>query len=108
MGQTSVALALLGFVGAALQVATPPPAEHKQYAGDAACLTCHQEQSTPYVHTAHHLTSQPGNKDSILGSFHDGSNVLMIADPATASDNPGLYFKMEAKPNGFYQTAVAG
>ena len=110
MGQTSVALALLGFLGAALQVATPPSAEphHGKYAGDAACLTCHQEQSTPYVHTAHHLTSQPGNKDSILGSFHDGSNVLMIADPATASDNPGLYFKMEAKPDGFYQMAVAG
>ena len=34
--------------------------------------------------------------------------MLMIADPATAADNPGLYFKMEAKPNGFYQTAVAG
>jgi len=32
----------------------------------------------------------------------------MIADPATATDNPGLYFKMEAKPNVFYQTAVAG
>jgi hypothetical protein len=60
------------------------------------------------VHTAHHLTSQLANKDSILGSFHDGSNVLMIADPATAGDNPGLYFKMEARENGFYQTAVAG
>lgn len=95
MGQTSVALALLGFLGAALQVATPPSAEpqHKTFAGDAACLTCHHEQSTPYVHTAHHLTSQPGNKDSILGSFHDGSNVLMIADPATASDNPGTLFQ---------------
>ncbi len=110
MGQTSVALALLGLLGAALQVATQPSPEpqHGKYAGDAACLTCHREQSTSYVHTAHHLTSQPANKDSILGSFHDGSNVLMIADPATASDNPGLYFKMEAKANGFYQTAVAG
>jgi len=27
----------------------------------------------------------------------------MIADPATATDNPGLYFKMEAKPNVFYK-----
>jgi hypothetical protein len=76
--------------------------------GDAACLSCHRDQGTSYLHNAHHLTSQPANKDSILGSFHDGSNVLMIADPATATDNPGLYFKMEAKPNGFYQTAVAG
>ena len=89
-------LALLGFPGT------------DKYAGDAACLSCHRDQSTSYVHTAHHLTSQPANKDSLLGSFHDGSNVLMIADPATAGDNPGLYFKMEAKVNGFYQTAVAG
>jgi Cytochrome c554 and c-prime len=88
--------ALLGFAGT------------DKYAGDAACLSCHRDQGTSYVHTAHHLTSQPANKDSILGSFHDGSNVLMIADPATAGDNPGLYFKMEVKPNGLYQTAVAG
>src|ERR1035438_6526435 len=94
-------LALLAYFAAA-------PAQHDKYAGDAGCLSCHREQSTSYVHTAHHLTSQLANKDSILGSFHDGSNVLMIADPATAGDNPGLYFKMEARENGFYQTAVAG
>src|ERR1700761_3698266 len=91
-----------------LGLLTPPAAQHKNYAGDAACLSCHQDQSSSYVHTAHHLTSQPAGKDSLLGSFRDGSNVLMIADPATATDNPGLYFKMEAKPGGFYQTAVAG
>ena len=112
MGPASVALrlALLSFLGAALQIATQatPEPRHDKYAGDAACLSCHRDQSTSYLHTAHHLTSQPANKDSILGSFHDGSNVLMIADPATAGDNPGLYFKMEAKANGFYQTAVAG
>jgi hypothetical protein len=84
------------------------PTERDKYAGDAACLSCHREQSDPYQHTAHHLTSQLANKDSILGSFSAGSNVLMIADPATASENPGLYFKMEAKNNGYYQTAIAG
>jgi len=103
-------VALLGFLGAAFQPATQatPEGQHDKYAGDSACLSCHRDQGTSYVHTSHHLTSQPANKDSILGSFHEGSNVLMIADPATASDNPGLYFKMEAKANGFYQTAVAG
>src|SRR5580698_4905756 len=100
MMPVSVAL-LLAFLGFF-------PAQRDKYAGDAACLSCHHDQSDPYQHTSHHLTSQPANKDSILGSFHEGSNVLMIADPATATDNPGLYFKMEAKPNGFYQTAVAG
>jgi hypothetical protein len=101
-------LALLGFF----------PTQRDKYAGDAACLSCHREQSDPYQHTSHHLTSQLGNKDSILGAFHDdkrqdgrgrdGSNVLMIADPATAGENPGLYFKMEARNSGYYQTAVAG
>jgi hypothetical protein len=32
----------------------------------------------------------------------------MIADPATAADDPGLLFKMEARADGFYQSAVAG
>jgi hypothetical protein len=112
MGPVSMALCmtLLGALLAALQAATQatPAPPHKNFVGDAACLSCHRDQGTSYLHTSHHLTSQPANKDSILGSFHEGSNVLMIADPATATDNPGLYFKMEAKPNGFYQTAVAG
>ncbi len=105
-------MALLGGTtsGAALQAATQatPEPRHEKFVGDAACLSCHRDQGTSYLRTSHHLTSQPADKDSILGSFHEGSNVLMIADPATATDNPGLYFKMEAKPNGFYQTAVAG
>jgi Cytochrome c554 and c-prime len=105
MGPARVALllAFLGFAGGSNQ-----PQQGNKYAGDAACLSCHREASNSYLHTAHHLTSQPATKDSILGSFHDGSNVLMIADPKTAGDNPGLYFKMEARENGFFQTAVAG
>ena len=82
--------------------------QRDKYLGDAACLPCHREQSESYLHTPHYLTSQPANKTSILGSFRDGSNLLMIADPAKAGDDPGLYFKMEARENGYYQTAVAG
>jgi hypothetical protein len=116
MGPVSVALrmtllaALLTLLGAARQSATQatPEPPHQKFVGDAACLSCHRDQGTSYPNTAHHLTSQLASKDSILGSFHEGSNVLMIADPATATVDPGLYFKMEAKPNGFYQTAVAG
>jgi hypothetical protein len=84
------------------------PAQHNQYVGDAGCVLCHREQSDSFAKTAHHLTSQAANKDSILGSLREGSNVLMIADPAKAGDNPGLYFKMESKRDGYYQTAVAG
>ncbi|HTZ57863.1 MAG TPA: multiheme c-type cytochrome [Acidobacteriaceae bacterium] len=102
-----MASASLALLLALLAFLAPAAPDTVKTAGDAACLSCHQAQST-YVHTAHALTSQPASKESILGSFHEGSNVLMIADPATASDNPGLYFKMEARPNGFFQTAFAG
>jgi len=32
----------------------------------------------------------------------------MIADPRTALENPGLYFRMERRDNRFFETAVAG
>jgi Cytochrome c554 and c-prime len=79
-----------------------------KYVGDNDCLSCHQDRALLYLRTAHHLTSQPAGKGSILGSFQNGSNVLTIADPAAAEDNPGLYFLMEAKHDGYYQTAVTG
>jgi hypothetical protein len=82
--------------------------ERAAFAGDAACLSCHKDQALTYFHTAHHLTSQLAGKDTILGSFREGTNVLMIKDPMTAIIEPGLYYKMEAKDDGFYQTAVAG
>jgi len=83
----------------------PPP---KGRVPDEVCLQCHKGQGT-FLATSHHRTSQKSSKNSILGSFRtDGSNVLMIADPAKAADTPGLYFKMEEKDGGYYQTAVAG
>jgi hypothetical protein len=77
------------------------------YAGDAACLPCHKQQSSDYGRTAHHLTSQPPDQDSILGSFQDGSNILMIANPEPGSGNPRLSFKMERKEGSSYETALA-
>jgi hypothetical protein len=101
----SAILALLLAVFFLFAPASPEPAKP---ADNAACLSCHQEQAATYLHTAHYLTSQPASKTSILGSFRDGSNTLTIADPAKATDNPGLFFKMEARPDGFFQTAFAG
>jgi hypothetical protein len=69
-------------------------------AGDAACRECHPVQVESYFHTAHHLTSRLPSKESILGSFATGENVLNTA-------NAGLYFRMEAKSTGFYETAVS-
>jgi hypothetical protein len=82
--------------------------DRSKYVGDAACLSCHQSQSLSYLHTAHHLTSQIANKDSILGSFQDGSNVLTIVDPSHATAQPGLLFKMEKKGGNYYETAATG
>ena len=84
--------------------------EHKgraDYVGDAACVSCHKKQDMSYLHTSHFLTSQPANKASVLGSFREGSNVLTIVDPTTTAE-PGLYFKMDAKDGGHYETAVTG
>ncbi|WP_183816269.1 multiheme c-type cytochrome [Tunturibacter empetritectus] len=61
-----------------------------------------------YIHTSHSLTSRPVNKDSVLGSFTEGRNILTIVDSANAAGQPGLYFKMEEKEDGYYQTAVTG
>lgn len=78
------------------------------YSGDAACLDCHKEQSLSFLHTSHHFTSRLASKESVLGSFTPGSNVLMIVDPARTTSEPGLYFKMEAKNGGYYETAMTG
>jgi Cytochrome c554 and c-prime len=75
------------------------PAERSGYLGDAACKECHQEIAETYAHTAHHLTSQLPNKDSILGKFTGGANILGTSDP-------DLHFRMEARESGFYETAV--
>ena len=75
---------------------------------ETGCVSCHQQQAAPYMHTAHSLTSQWGSRESILGSFRSGSSVLTIADPSAATDDPGLVFRMEARTDGFYETAVAG
>jgi hypothetical protein len=77
------------------------------YAGDGACLPCHKEKSLSYADTAHHLTSQLPGKDSILGSFKEGGNILMIQDPLATDTDPRLFFKMDIEDDGYYETAIA-
>ena len=77
------------------------------FAGDAACISCHKKTAEAYEHTAHRLTSQLPTSSSVLGSFKDGENVLTIVDPASSAE-PALRFVMEARKDGFYETAEAG
>ncbi|MDI3254040.1 MAG: multiheme c-type cytochrome [Bacillota bacterium] len=78
------------------------------YVGDKACIRCHQTEGLSYLHTSHHLTSQWADKASVLGNFLNGSNILIIHDPAAKNGEPGLYFKMEQKDGRYYETAVTG
>ncbi len=71
------------------------------FVGEDACRTCHSEKFASYQSTAHHLTSQRTTKNAVLGSFVEGENILKTSDAA-------LHFRMDAKPDGLYQTAVWG
>lgn len=82
-------------------------AQRPGYVGNAVCISCHRQQGLTYLHTAHFLTSQAPRAQSILGSFTSPSNILWIARPATDTTQPRLFFQMDRKASGFYQTAVA-
>jgi hypothetical protein len=76
-----------------------PAASRGNFAGDGVCRECHAGIATSYAQTAHHITSQLPNRQTIAGSFAPGENLLKTS-------NPDLHFLMEARANGFYETAV--
>ena len=73
----------------------------KKYVGDEVCAGCHRDKAEAFHQTAHYLTSRLPDKTAILGSFAPDSNRLNTS-------NPDLFFLMEAKKDGFFQTAVQG
>jgi Cytochrome c554 and c-prime len=79
----------------------PRPSPRQDYVGDDACRSCHQEKVVSFHQTAHYRTSRLPDKDSILGSFSSNENILKTS-------NPDLFFRMEARDDGFFQTAVQG
>jgi hypothetical protein len=95
------------FAQASSGIAQQSEHDRAQYVGDAVCARCHQKEAQSYVHTAHHLTSQSATKDTILGSFADGHNLLTISNPPEGSSDPHLYFQIESRDDGLYETAVA-
>lgn len=70
------------------------------FIGNEKCLSCH-EGYRKYLGTAHHLTSQPANANSIAGSFAPGKNILRTSQRE-------LQYRMEARADGFFQTGVLG
>lgn len=77
------------------------------YVGDAACAECHKTTTASYIDTAHAHTSEIASSRSILGSFAEGRNILTISAADHSPDEPHLYFEMDAKPDGYYETAIA-
>jgi hypothetical protein len=64
------------------------------------CAPCHPNISASFVHTAHANASRPASAQSILGSFDSPANLLFTR-------LPGVFFRMERRADGFYQTGVA-
>lgn len=76
----------------------PATANSANYVGDQECRACHARIVESYFRTAHHLTSRIAVKETILGSFSAGKNLLRTS-------YPDLSFHMEAKASGFYVTS---
>jgi hypothetical protein len=71
------------------------------YAGDAACRTCHVKEFEGYEQTRHHRTSQLPSSSSILGKFNDDKNTM-------ETFNPQVHFRMDARGDAFFETAITG
>jgi hypothetical protein len=80
---------------------SPKPSPRENYVGDDKCRSCHQDKVESFHQTAHYLTSRLPDRNSIRGSFRQDANVLKTS-------NPDLFFRMEAKDDGFFQTAIQG
>jgi hypothetical protein len=50
------------------------------YAGSAACMSCHQNIYSSYLHTAHYFSTSPASFDNIQGSFSKDSNSFIFND----------------------------
>lgn len=70
-------------------------------AGEGNCISCHESVVRSYRDSAHARTSEVGGPLSIKGRFEEGKNELRTS-------NPLLYFRMESRPDGFYESAIAG
>ena len=79
--------------------AKPKIVRRSEYVGDQACAQCHQDKFDTYEKTAHNLTSQIANQDTIVGTFTPGANTMTTA-------NANLSFEMDKKGEEFFQTAI--
>lgn len=65
------------------------------FAGSAACISCHKNIYEDHITTVHHRTSQPASEKSIHGSFEQGQNTFAF--------HPLGKVAMEKREDGYYQ-----
>ena len=101
---------------------SPGPAKNADprgpgYAGMAACLDCHKNIGSSYVHTAHALTSRVADIHTVAGPFGRGeagggaSGATGRAGATGSPDNEFIYDAghkviMEERDSGLFQVAV--
>jgi hypothetical protein len=73
--------------------------QDEEYVGNEACRSCHQQEVDGYIGSAHALASSFPSERSISGRFNPGANILNTS-------NQYLYFIMQSRKEGFFQTAV--
>jgi len=78
----------------------PEPVRPTNAVGDSTCISCHRNKAS-YEGTAHRVTMRAPTRESILGSFKSGENVLHTS-------TPDMHFRMDAESTGFYETLVVG
>ncbi len=66
-----------------------------QFAGSAACASCHKDVYEKHHLTEHHLTSQASSARAIMGSFSAGKNVFVFDGRNRV--------QMEERDSAFYQ-----
>lgn len=49
-----------------------------QYAGSAACITCHRDIYSSYLHTSHYHSVSAASHASVHGSFAKDSNYFLL------------------------------
>lgn len=69
----------------------------KQFAGAAACAGCHQNIYNAFLRSAHHNTSRPASKATVLGSFASPDNVFTYSH--------GQKVQLEAHDSLLFQAA---
>lgn len=68
-----------------------------QFAGSAACVSCHKNIYDNYIATGHYNTSSPASPSTVKGTFVSPDNVFSYSN--------GTKVVMEARDSGLYQAA---